>query len=295
MKLTLLYDSFFKAHWNLLITVGEYMLSEQAREYYGITEDGPPTMHAPVDVGNMSKEEKITAMETMLDNFVGHHHYGQFSLQAQQNEEPVANPPAPVVYTVVGGSDGNIYLIPSAAVSSPITSSPDDMRAYSSRLCHWVLHLLELDDTAHEGDMQRLIANCKYNLMFLFSHSKLSKYFVENLDFLLKVEQLLSPSQQMRVLEGSFINMSGGRGNNVEADLVQEHSVRNQKDLIRKLGSNKTELAISRVTNGADTIAAITKKMDFSINNRVPGARHTNHISETDNQKVLNDMICLYI
>lgn len=40
----------------------------------------------------------------------------------------------------------------------------------------------------------------------LFSHSRLSKYFVELIDFIMKAEYMLSPLQRIRVLEGAFTN-----------------------------------------------------------------------------------------
>ncbi|XP_071110673.1 uncharacterized protein [Haliotis cracherodii] len=82
------------------------------------------------------------------------------------------------------------------------------------------------------------------NIPFFYAHSKLSKYFVENIDILLKTQYLLSPQMQLRLLEGSYVNPHGNEGNNVETDLVMEHSVRNKKDLICQLGANKTEKAI---------------------------------------------------
>lgn len=146
--------------------------------------------------------------------------------------EPVPAPPSQELYAIMQGSDGRTYLLPLLPADSTSPSVPeeeDQMYNYASNLCHWVLHLLQLDDTAKEGDLRRLVVNCKYSLVFFFSHSKLSKYLVENLDFLLKTQHLLSPQLSLRVLESSFINMSGGAGRNVEADLVQEHSVRNRK------------------------------------------------------------------
>lgn len=74
------------------------------------------------------------------------------------------------------------------------------------------------------------------------------------MDYLLKTEKLLSPLQRIRVLEGSYVNNLCGHGNNVECDLVQEHSVCNQKALIKALGANKSEKSISRVTASADAI-----------------------------------------
>jgi hypothetical protein len=65
---------------------------------------------------------------------------------------------------------------------------------------------------------------------------------------------------QLRLLEGSF-NMKGGPGNNVETDLVMEHSIRNKKDFIRSLKSNKTKKANQRVTRAADTVSSSEKNV----------------------------------
>lgn len=162
----------------------------------------------------------------------------------------------------------------------------DDLMSYSTNYLHWFLQLMELDDTAKEGDHQRLIVNAKFNLFFFYSHSTLSKYFVENLDFLLKVEHLLSPAMRRRVLEGSFVNVRGGVGNNVEADLAQEHSVRNRKDMIRQLGSNKTNKAMLRLTNAADAVATLVTNLDRALGIRPAGGRHTKRDSQADALKI---------
>lgn len=90
----------------------------------------------------------------------------------------------------------------------------------------------------------------------------------------LKTEFLLSPSHRMRVLEGAFLSLRGGLGQNIECDLVQENSVRNQKDLIKALGPNKTDKAISRCTKGADTVADICSKVDVSVTAKRQSTRH---------------------
>ena len=55
----------------------------------------------------------------------------------------------------------------------------------------------------------------------------LSKYLVECINYIINVEYYLSPMMTLRVLEGSFVNVKGGKGNNVESDLLHEHAVRN--------------------------------------------------------------------
>jgi hypothetical protein len=68
----------------------------------------------------------------------------------------------------------------------------------------------------------------------------LSKYLVECINYIINVEHYLSTMMKLRVLEGSFVNVKGGKGNNVESDLHQEHVVRNQKILIKQLGAKYT-------------------------------------------------------
>ena len=70
------------------------------------------------------------------------------------------------------------------------------------------------------------------------------------------------------------MSLRGGLGMNIESDLVQENSVRNQKDLIRALGANKTEKAIKRSTRAADTVAAICSHVDDSVSVRRQSSRH---------------------
>lgn len=95
-----------------------------------------------------------------------------------------------------------------------------------------------MNDTAKEGDTERLIMNMKENAEFFYSNSTMSKYFTECVNTILQVNFLLSPHTKMRVLEGAFVNTKGGNGKNKEADLVQEHAIRNQKDIIRGLGKS---------------------------------------------------------
>lgn len=90
-----------------------------------------------------------------------------------------------------------------------------------------------MNDTAKEGDLNRGILNCQYSLSFFFSHSALSKYLVENIDYILKCDRMPSPLQRIRVLEGegSLTNTKSGIGKNIESDLVREHSVWSQKNI----------------------------------------------------------------
>lgn len=139
-----------------------------------------------------------------------------------------------------------------------------------------------MNDTAKEGDLNRGILNCQYSLPFLFSHSALSKYLVENIDYILKCDRMPSPLQRIKVLEGSLTNTKSGIGKNVESDLVQEHSVCSQKHLIKSIGANKTEQSISRATRSADAIDEICSNFDSSILLNPKSGRHSKTVPEAD-------------
>jgi hypothetical protein len=158
----------------------------------------------------------------------------------------------------------------------------DELYNYCVLLCHFYLHILEMHDTAKEGDIRRNVINCKYVLPFFYSHSKLSKYMVECINYVLQTEYFLSPLQKLRVLEGSFVNTRGGKGNCVESDLVQEHSVCNRKDLIKTLGANKTEKSILRTTGSADAISDICAQLDTCLKIKPKSGHHTKASTETD-------------
>ena len=236
----------FKAHHDLFMTLGKTVLKEYLMEFFGMdTEDSVPTKHissSELDRGKkwMTKEEKHVILQSLVAKFLDQNNFIEF--------DP--------------------YLGPS------IISTSDGLYNYCCNLCHWYLQVLEMDDTAKAGDLTRVIPNCMNAIPLFFSHSRLSKYFVENIDYVLKCEFLLSPLQRLRVLEGSFVNLRGGANNNMESDLMQENTVRTMKHLIRQLGANKTQSAIDRTTAAAETIKAVTDGLDCFINCRKNSSKH---------------------
>lgn len=212
---------------------------------------------------------------TVITEFIDH--YGYCKVDTDQScPKDLQNVQCYQLCTV----DNQIVLVPYTT-----EKKSDELFNYSRQLCHWYMHLVEMNDTAKEGDLNRAILNCQYSLPFFFSHSTLSKYLpnlVENIDYILKCEHLLSPLRRIRVLEGSFTNCRGGIGNNVESNLVQEHSVCIQKQLIESLGANKSEQSISRVTRSADAINEICSNFDASILLKPKSGRHSKTVTEAD-------------
>lgn len=252
----------FKAHHELMMVLGKSLIKENLLEFFGMeTENAMPSKEMDTETYEkgkkwMAREEKSELLHSMIYRFIECNGYLHFDI-----------------------NDGGL-----------VSSTDDKLYNYCNNLCHWYMQLLEMDDTAKDGDVTRVLSNCMNAIPFFFSHSRLSKYFVENIDYILKCEHLLSPLQRMRVLEGSFVNMRGGARNNMEADLMQENSVKCMKNLIRQLGANKTTAAIERSTAAAEAIQSITDGIDLFMNTRKVSTRH-HKITTYDDEKILARML----
>ena len=164
----------------------------------------------------------------------------------------------------------------------------DEIMSYCTNFCYWAMHLMQMNDTNKEGDIDRLVLSCKMNIPFFYLHSTLSKYFVENVDFIMKTVISSSPRTKVRLFEGSFVNKRGGIGNNAESDLVMKWNIRQIKDDIKHLGGNKTKKAIIGATMASAMLATVDKNFHAMVKGRHKSTKHCNTVSETDRDQVKN-------
>ena len=57
------------------------------------------------------------------------------------------------------------------AVRNVALKLKDEVYNCSMNVCHWGVHLMQLNDTAKEADISRVIVKLKYCLPFFFSHN----------------------------------------------------------------------------------------------------------------------------
>lgn len=130
----------------------------------------------------------------------------------------------------------------------------------------WCFVILTIKDAIKEGDSCRMNIALKFCIPIFFSHSVLSKYLEECIDYILKTEIMLFEKMALKLRYGSFLNLSGCRGDNKAADLLKENEVLLLKELIRGLGSNKTEYAIIAITQAAQVIQDVVNNYDKMLN-----------------------------
>lgn len=146
---------------------------------------------------------------------------------------------------------------------------------------------VNLGDAIKEGDPFRLNVTLKGMLPLFFVHSRLSKYAVEIVDYILKTEVMLTPRLAMRVRLGSFVNTRGGKGENKPADMQQENNVRMTKDVIKGLGAQKTEKSMGRATAAAPLIAATTAHYQELLGVHIRHRGHTHRSRGEDITELL--------
>lgn len=143
-----------------------------------------------------------------------------------------------------------------------INKETDDIQNYSVCFLQYVFLIWNFMHAIKEGDIFRTNVCLKTMIPLFYCHSELSKYLAECIDYIQKTEILLSRKMSMKVRAASFINKSGRIGKNKPADMEKENQVKLLKELIRGLGSNKTENAIVGISKAAPVIESVVHHFD---------------------------------
>lgn len=202
-----------------------------------------------------------------------------FSLTPQQVKQGVT----------VNVSDHRIPV--SISLSEHTDEDTDDLQNYVMQFLQWYFVILTIKDAIKEGDSCRMNISLKFCIPIFFSHSVLSKYLEECIDYILKTEIMLSEKMALKVRYGSFVNLSGRRGDNKAADLQKENEVLVLKELIRGLGSNKTENAIVAITKAAPVIQDVANNFDKMLNIPDKKTHHKKRSFQDDVNCILKELI----
>ena len=116
-----------------------------------------PTRNQWTALENTTREEKERMASRVLGELLVYHHYGEFTFDLCGDDHVVR--------------DGE----------------PGEMYNYCSQFWVWTLHVLHMEDTAKEDDLDHLVANLKFNTALFYTHSKRSHYFSACLHFIWKL------------------------------------------------------------------------------------------------------------
>ena len=92
-----------------------------------------------------------------------------------------------------------------------------------------------------------------------------SKYAIEMFVSIAHIECLLTRRLAQEFKWVFFVNWRGGAGNNIEDDLAQEISNKLSKNIVQRMGPNKSISSISKISKAMSGITIIKEQFDKSV------------------------------
>ena len=136
------------------------------------------------------------------------------------------------------------------------------LRYYGLNILELCIFLMQMKDTCSEGDGERNNINKKRLLLYFKRFNSFSNYALEMFVSIAQVEALASEEMAHRLTWGRFVNWNGGKGKNIECDAAQEICNRTCKNVVKSMGPNKTQKAMTRASKAAAGIQQIVSVFD---------------------------------
>ena len=172
-----------------------------------------------------------------------------------------------------------------------IQSDPEDkVMNYGLSVIEFVVLVMQMIDTVHEGDGDRLVVIVKYLLLMFKAKSNYSKYAIETMRFITQVKCILTAQMAARVLNDRFVNPSGKPGHNMETDIAMEHTIKATKVLINGMGANKTQKAVQRATSSVGGVQCICQSYDKNSDVTPNSTAHSRKTAKVDELCMVQDL-----
>ena len=172
-----------------------------------------------------------------------------------------------------------------------IQSDPEDkVMNYGLSVIEFVVLVMQMIDTVHEGDGDRLVVIVKYLLLMFKAKNNYSKYAIETMRFITQVKCTLTAQMAARVLDDRFVNPSGKPGHNMETDIAMEHTIKATKVLINGMCANKTQKAVQRATSSVGGVQCICQSYDKYSDVTPNSTAHSRKTAKVDELCMAQDL-----
>ena len=193
-------------------------------------------------------------------------------------------------FDVVFGKFVDQFLLQKVDVDS---DDDDYVKNYALCFIFLAVLIMQMKDTAAEGDGQRNLINQKLLLSVFKAMGPFRKYAIEMFISIAQIEFLLTPRLSEEFKWGFFLNWRGGAGHNIEDDLAQEISNRLGKNIVQRMGPNKSISSISKVCKASNGIHLLIQQFDDSLNIHAKSVQHTIRDSLKDEKDMVAEIVQL--
>ena len=175
-------------------------------------------------------------------------------------------------------------------LNTSLFPNDDGILHYALNILHYYLLLVDIKDAVSTGNGAYLATIHKQMLLHFFSSPGFNAYAIEMLINVIQNEVLLSEAEAHQSKFAATANWHGGHGKNVEIDLFQENRNRDIKEMIKSMGSNKTDKAIGRASKASSGIRLIIEAFDKQSGVHVSSSSHSHRASDEDEEKICADL-----
>lgn len=250
------------------LAVGRCYIVEALLNFFGMTTvSDPPRKNSPPYRLISVDEHRKEYWDGMLDNFINEYLLppGQEAIQSNLEEDDI--PPPELT-----------------------DERPDFVREHSLLLLKYYFLIADLKDAVREGNGYRINQLHKQLLHHFKTDPGYNAYGIEMFISIMQNEILLTEEEAYRCTWAATPNWTGGKGKNLEIDLMQENRNRDLKKLIKNMGANKTEKAIERASKAVGGIRKSMQNFDAQVAIHAKLSAHSHKSSSSDELKILKDL-----
>ena len=186
-------------------------------------------------------------------------------------------------------SNGTTLSLLMPTISPPVKKA-DCIKNYGNLILELGLLLKDLLDLSQMPERQRGLSLLKMAMLFFKSHKNLSKYAYEILRLLVHQICTLSEQEACEEYYGMFVNTNGKYNGHIPADKRMEYLVKQIKEHIKHMASNKTEGNIKTRTRAISGIREVAENFDSQSHVVIRSKKHTNKSSRVDEIAILDEL-----
>ena len=165
--------------------------------------------------------------------------------------------------------------------------SEDGIWCYGANIICTFLVLADMKDAVATGNGEHMSTMRKQMLLHFFSNPGFNEFSIEMLINILQCNVLLSEAEAFRCKWAATVNWKGGAGKNIEIDLFQENRNAEMKKLIKSMGANKTEKAITRASKASGGVSKVVEAFEGQVGMVKKSSAHS-HRSSSDDEKLIS-------